>query len=323
MTAHISAVVSHYKGKIAAWDVVNEAFNSDGTYKNNGFYQRLGPAYIDIAFQAAHAADPNALLFYNDSGGEGENAQSDAIYNMVQSMISRGIPINGVGLEMYKTDSRVPPNAQGLIPNIQRLRALGLKVDMSELDIGLSDLNQQRSSFWDFTRVCLDFGCRAVIIGGVCDYERPSPDNPFLFDRTSCAPKPAFTGAVHALQGVFWRTLSQSYNPWDHSITFIGFSETSYFAEYNTPSWFTLYRNATSAVKPVYLCNVVGTQDHFLSGSSTCEGQTVLGMYGYGYKAAGTGLIPIMRCLINGEHFHSRDPHCEGYTVEGPIFYSP
>jgi hypothetical protein len=239
-------------------------------------------------------------------------------------MKARGIPINGVGLEMHIKSATQPQN---VVQNIQRLKALGLYVDVSELDVSVySPSTQQRSTYWDQIKTCINWRCRAVTVWGGSDIQRPAGQGNLLFD-TSYLPKDpgAFTGALDAMEGRFWRTLSKSYSPWDHSITFMGFSQTSYAPEYNIATYFTLYtaRNATSAMKPIYLCNVTGVQDNFLSSSSTCEGQQGGGIYGYGYKAAAPGLIPIMRCTINGEHFHSRYANCEGYTMEGPTFYSP
>src|SRR6202030_256025 len=96
---HIAAVVGHYAGQVYAWDVVNEAFNDNGTMRSTIWSDTPGiglpgTAYIEQAFRWAHAADPRALLFYNDYNGETVNSKSDAIYRMAQDFKARGVPID-------------------------------------------------------------------------------------------------------------------------------------------------------------------------------------------------------------------------------------
>ena len=103
---HIYTVMKHFAGQVYAWDVVNEAFNDDGSlrgtlWSNAPGIGREGTAYIEQALRWAHAADPKALLFYNDFGAEPVNAKSDAIYRMARDFLSRGVPLNGIGLQMH------------------------------------------------------------------------------------------------------------------------------------------------------------------------------------------------------------------------------
>jgi endo-1,4-beta-xylanase len=135
---HINAVVGHYKGQLADWDVVNEAISDSPPYglKASYWLTQLGNNYMDTAFQWAHAADPNAKLFYNDYGGEGLGGKSDGIYNYVKGMLSRGVPIHGVGLQMHVTPGNVPSQAN-IAANMARLAALGLEVHVSEMDVKL------------------------------------------------------------------------------------------------------------------------------------------------------------------------------------------
>src|SRR5262249_40944013 len=91
---HINAVVSHYAGQVYAWDVVNEAFNDNGTLRSTFWSDApgiglAGTAYIEQTFRWAHAADPAALLFYNDYSAEQINTKSDAIYKMAQDFKAR------------------------------------------------------------------------------------------------------------------------------------------------------------------------------------------------------------------------------------------
>jgi len=105
---HITTVMKHYAGQVFAWDVVNEALDEKGQVKDSIWYNRPGigfagkeTAYVEQAFRWAHSADPQALLFYNEGGGEGLNRKSDAIYAMVKDFKHRGVPIDGVGLQMH------------------------------------------------------------------------------------------------------------------------------------------------------------------------------------------------------------------------------
>ncbi|HEV3036591.1 MAG TPA: endo-1,4-beta-xylanase [Candidatus Angelobacter sp.] len=98
---HIDKVVGHFKGKIAIWDVVNEAFNDDGTRRASMWQNIIGQPYIEIAFQRARTADPNAVLVYNDFNIETLNAKSDAVFAMVRDFQSRGIPIDAIGMQTH------------------------------------------------------------------------------------------------------------------------------------------------------------------------------------------------------------------------------
>ena len=114
---HITTVVGHYRGRVAAWDVVNEGVGDDGSLRDTIWLRGIGPEYIDMAFRWAHEADPDALLFYNDYAGEGLGTKSDAIYALVQGLLERGVPINGVGLQMH-VSLRWSPQPQDVAANM-------------------------------------------------------------------------------------------------------------------------------------------------------------------------------------------------------------
>ncbi len=143
MHQHIARVAGHYAGKVFAWDVVNEAFDKRGGLSHSIWYDRpgiglksRGTAYIEQAFRWAREADPTALLFYNDYAAEGLNAKSDAIYAMVKDFKRRGVPIDGVGLQMHLSlDDAV--RLSSLDANISRLAAAGVQVHITEMDVGL------------------------------------------------------------------------------------------------------------------------------------------------------------------------------------------
>jgi endo-1,4-beta-xylanase len=130
---HIIDEVTHFKGRIWQWDVVNEAFNDDGTWRNTIWYQALGPDYIADAFRWAHQADPRALLFYNDYNIEGLGAKSDAVYALVTKLRKQGVPVNGVGLQgHFGTQYGFPGD---VAENMARFTALGLDVAVTEADV--------------------------------------------------------------------------------------------------------------------------------------------------------------------------------------------
>ena len=98
---HIFALVGHYKGKVYAWDVVNEAVDDKEGLRKTLFLDKLGEGYIAEAFRLAHEADPDVMLIYNDYGGEGLGGKSDRIYELVKKLKADGVPIHGVGLQMH------------------------------------------------------------------------------------------------------------------------------------------------------------------------------------------------------------------------------
>ncbi|MEU4765864.1 endo-1,4-beta-xylanase [Actinosynnema sp. NPDC023794] len=158
MRNHIANVAGHYKGKVVHWDVVNEAFEEDGTRRQSVFQQKIGDSYIAEAFKAARAADPNAKLYYNDYNVEGINAKSDAMYNMVKSFKQQGIPIDGVGLQAHLILGQVPSTLQ---QNIKRFADLGVDVAITELDIRMRTPRdaakdaQQAADYRTVTNACL------------------------------------------------------------------------------------------------------------------------------------------------------------------------
>lgn len=136
LKTHIQTVVTHFKGKVASWDVVNEAFNDDGTYRNSIWVQKLGIDYIARCFQYANQADPAAILFYNDYGHEYSSAKRTAIFNMISNLKSRGIPIHGTGMQFHMTVTQTDANISAAISSAA---STGLKVHISELDIRLNN----------------------------------------------------------------------------------------------------------------------------------------------------------------------------------------
>jgi endo-1,4-beta-xylanase len=130
---HITNEVSHYKGQLYAWDVVNEPFNDDGTYRTSVFYNTLGVDYIAKALTYAHAADPAAKLYINDYNIDGTGAKADAMYALAKSLLAAGVPLNGIGFQGHLAIQYGFPTA--MQANLQRFADLGLDVAITELDV--------------------------------------------------------------------------------------------------------------------------------------------------------------------------------------------
>jgi endo-1,4-beta-xylanase len=140
---HIYTVVKRYKGKLYAWDVVNEAIADDDTQflRNSPWYQICGDEFISKAFQYAHEADPNAVLFYNDYNTE-RPEKRERVYRLLKQLVDAGVPVNGVGLQAHW--SLDEPTQRDLIETIKRFSSLGLKVQITELDISIYPWEKER-----------------------------------------------------------------------------------------------------------------------------------------------------------------------------------
>jgi endo-1,4-beta-xylanase len=140
---HIYTVVKRYKGKIYAWDVVNEAIddNPANFLRESPWFKICGEEYIAKAFQYAHEADPDAQLFYNDYNTE-RPEKRERIYKLLQGLIKQGVPVNAVGLQGHW--SLFEPSKQELQETIQRFASLGLKVQVTELDVSVYPWEKDR-----------------------------------------------------------------------------------------------------------------------------------------------------------------------------------
>lgn len=223
MVAHINEVMAHFKGKVVAWDVVNEAWANpndwpDGqpTLRNSVFFRQLGAGFIDEAFVAAREADPDVKLYYNDFRSEAVGQpKGDAIYEMVRSMVERGVPIDGVGLQTHLGLPNDKPPIEDIIANMQRIADLGLEVVVSELDGHVCDgetLESQGTRFRDIAAACVaQPACTALTIWGIsdrdswlnswdelnCNGARPAG---LLWDD-NLGKKPAYEGVLAGLNG--------------------------------------------------------------------------------------------------------------------------
>ncbi|KAH8109566.1 endo-1,4-beta-xylanase A precursor [Phellopilus nigrolimitatus] len=132
---HASTEVSHFAGDIHAWDVINEPFNDDGTWRSDVFYDTLGSSFISIALNAARPADPNAKLYINEYNLEYTGPKATAMIDLIQSLKSAGVPIDGVGFEGHFIVGEVSTSMQSVM---EQVTALGVEVAITELDIRMT-----------------------------------------------------------------------------------------------------------------------------------------------------------------------------------------
>ncbi|KIJ64217.1 glycoside hydrolase family 10 protein [Hydnomerulius pinastri MD-312] len=207
---HVTTEVSHYAGKMYAWDVINEPFNDDGTFRTDVFYNTLGSDYISIALTAARAADPNAKLYINDYNLEYSGAKIDAMVQLVTDLKAADVPIDGIGFESHFILGEV--DASSLQTNMESLTALGVEVAITELDDRIelpatdADLEQQKADYESVVGVCMAVsGCVGVTIWDYTDKYSWIPST-FSGYGEACpwdenlVPKPAYDGIVLGFQ---------------------------------------------------------------------------------------------------------------------------
>lgn len=136
LKAHIQAVVGRYKGKVYAWDVVNEVIDDHPGqfYRQSPWYSIIGEEYIAKAFEYAHEADPDALLFYNDYNSVNP-VKRDKIYAMLKRLLEAGVPVHGMGMQGHW--SAFEPNETDLRAAIEKYASLGLQIQITELDVSI------------------------------------------------------------------------------------------------------------------------------------------------------------------------------------------
>ncbi|MEE3327034.1 MAG: endo-1,4-beta-xylanase [Myxococcota bacterium] len=216
MQTHIQTVMQRYEGRIEQWDVVNEPLATLGVDHDPDslFYQTLGEQYLDIAFHAARAADPQADLFLNETLAEVIPGKFDGLMLVVQGMQARGVPIDGVGLQGHFFLGA--PDPVLLRGQLEEVAALGLLVELTEVDIPISHfasepdpLAAQAQAYSDVFAACLQVSaCTGVTTWGIDDADSwldnfyftqaNAPNQALLFDQLG-EPKPAYDAVVAAL----------------------------------------------------------------------------------------------------------------------------
>jgi len=219
MADHIQTVVKHFAGSVYAWDVVNEAFHPDGSLRSSIWYDSPGIGaegpygYIERAFALAHAADPQAKLFYNDYAFEAGGPKFEAILAMARDFKKRGVPLSGIGFQCHFSLESI--SAAALERTVRAFTDLGLEVHITELDVRLpvdstgqpspKDLERQAQLYGEVVRTCLEIrGCNAIQVWGFTDarswipraFQRYGAGT--LFDQEYRA-KPAYAAVLDSL----------------------------------------------------------------------------------------------------------------------------
>jgi endo-1,4-beta-xylanase len=219
---HVQTIVTHFQGRVASWDVVNEALADEGQptveniLRSTVFSQKMGHNFIDQAFINARAADPQVDLFYNDYNIEAGGQKTANLLSLIDGMRSRGVPITGVGFQMHVTIDW--PSITAIESSMKAIAARGLKVKISELDVSMKSAYtsftpdaalRQQQRYHDIVAAYLRAVPAAqragITVWGVWDADswinQPgSPDWPLLFDGNFQA-KPALQGFKDALLG--------------------------------------------------------------------------------------------------------------------------
>lgn len=213
---HIQTIVTHFKGKVESWDVVNEAFNEDGTLRNSIWKQKLGNDYIRRAFEYAHEADPEALLFYNDFNLESNPTKRNNVLAYLNNLKFDDVAVDGIGIQMHININS--PEATEIAKTFEDFVKFGYLVHVSELDISVNPsgkdiepdkllLNSQADKYAEIARLYKQIPedlKHGITIWGLSDKDSWIPkqfnrkDFPLLYD-TEYKPKPCYCQFLDAL----------------------------------------------------------------------------------------------------------------------------
>ena len=210
MVGHIAAEAGRYRGQIYAWDVVNEPFAGDGSWRKSIWYEAMGPGYVAIALRAARAADPDAKLYVNDYGVESVGPKMRALLDLVGTLKRDGVPIDGVGLQSHFVAGSAPADFGAVMAEFG---SLGVDVAATELDLRIrlpaddKALARQAEDYASVVRACRSTPrCVGVTTWGITDDRSWIPSffsgygAALPFDE-AYRPKPAVAAIIEAFAG--------------------------------------------------------------------------------------------------------------------------
>lgn len=220
MKNHIFKTVQHFGRRCYSWDVVNEAINGDGTFSSSVWYNTIGEEYFYLAFKFAQEAlaeigAHDVKLYYNDYGIENQGTKATAVLQLVSNLRSRGIRIDGVGLESHFIVGETPSFADQLATKQAYIKA-NLEVAVTELDVRFAQApyydaagqKQQAADYYSSVASCMNAGprCIGIVVWDFDDAYSWVPGafagqgGACLFNNTLEA-KPAYYAVAEALEG--------------------------------------------------------------------------------------------------------------------------
>ncbi|MFF1407332.1 non-reducing end alpha-L-arabinofuranosidase family hydrolase [Streptomyces sp. NPDC058294] len=304
MHNHITTEMNHFKGKIYAWDVVNEAFadGGSGQHRSSVFQNLLGDGFIEDAFRTARSADPAAKLCYNDYNIENwSDAKTQGVYRMVRDFKTRGVPIDCVGFQAHFGPGGPPASFQTTLSNFA---ALGVDVQITELDIAQAS----PTAYANTVRACMNVSrCTGITTWGIRDSDSwRSGDNPLLFDRNGNK-KPAYQAVLSALGGTAAARRTRTPSPRSTAALPAGFSWNS--------------SGALIAPKPDATHNIAGIKDptvvhyngryHVFASTASSSGYNLVYLNFSDWSQAGSAT----------HHYLDRTAIGTGYRAAPQVFY--
>ncbi|MFF1281492.1 non-reducing end alpha-L-arabinofuranosidase family hydrolase [Streptomyces sp. NPDC058299] len=304
MHNHITTEMNHFKGKIYAWDVVNEAFadGGSGQHRSSVFQNLLGDGFIEDAFRTARSADPAAKLCYNDYNIENwSDAKTQGVYRMVRDFKTRGVPIDCVGFQAHFGTGGPPASFQTTLSNFA---ALGVDVQITELDIAQAS----PTAYANTVRACMNVSrCTGITTWGIRDSDSwRSGDSPLLFDRNGNK-KPAYQAVLSALGGTAAARRTRTPSPRSTAALPAGFSWNS--------------SGALIAPKPDATHNIAGIKDptvvhyngryHVFASTASSSGYNLVYLNFSDWSQAGSAT----------HHYLDRTAIGTGYRAAPQVFY--
>jgi endo-1,4-beta-xylanase len=243
MADHIRTVAGRYRGRVSAWDVVNEPLRpfgdplKGGGLSDNVFTKALGPGYIAEALRLARETDPGAQLFINDFGVLEAGPKQDRYFRLVKELRDAGAPLDAVGFQAHMVPLLgPPPSSEEIAATLRRFAALGVMVEITELNVFTrtrrhlltpgftydlaTELQRQAGVYASVARACLSVpACQGVTVWTFTDRYQTTIENlthiddiPLIFDR-DYRPKPAAFALREALTRMDRRSSAGTSSP--------------------------------------------------------------------------------------------------------------